>query len=575
MRFSIRQKLFVLLAGFTAAVLTGVLSQVTSSLSDAILKKVRNDFLQTQQTFQREQALRYDNLLNLAALIGENPAFKANVSLAESARTAELAIEAAASVSFIVEDLARLVPVDLFIVTDAEGQVLADLSQAQRPMADLRVRPSVERALKGQDLDPTQADWPELWHLPSGLYQVATVPIWTNDDTIIGTLTLGIRFNERQALALKGNSDVDITLKVRQELVATTIEGLGMADVLRFQQSAMYEVEDVIKDLTTSEVFEGTYAGDEVFAFLSPLGFGEPAYYVATAVKSRELAILHMLQENIFVTAAISLLVTLLLAQVLGRRLTKPLQHLVAGMDDVKEGNLHVQLTPTTHDEIATLMESFNDMIVNLRERLQLMKYVGSHTREMIQSSAGEDVNLGGSRHELAVLFTDIRGFTTYSEKREPEEVISMLNRYLGFQALLVPEHQGSVDKFVGDEMMALFTGPEALEHAVACAVHIMRRIEQEHEHDPAPLHIGIGINYGPATLGNMGASERMDYTAIGATVNLGARLMQVARPGQILMLESLLVKLSPPVPVKSIEEMDFKGISEALRVAELDWQGQ
>ncbi|MBT3345001.1 MAG: HAMP domain-containing protein [Gemmatimonadetes bacterium] len=593
MQFSIRQKLFVLLAGFTAAILAGVLSMVTNSLSGAILKKVQHDFLQTQQTFQREQGLRYENLLNLAGLIGENPAFKANVSLASTTQVSESnRAEVAASVRYIVSDLARLAPVDLFIVTDAEGQVLADLTEAydapQNMSLDallLEQRPSVIRALpqarlgSGQaspnsardDLDPAQAQWPELWHLPSGLYQVATVSIWTNDDTIIGTLTLGLRFDKRQAVALKGNSDIDITLKVGNELVATTVEDLHMTDVLKFQESAMYEVDDVITKLATSDVFEGLYVDEEVFAFLSPLGIGEPAYLLATAVKSRELAILDAIRGNIFLTAGVSLLVTLLLAQVLGRRLTQPLQHLVAGMDQVKDGDLQVQLTPTTHDEIAALMVSFNDMIINLRERLQLMKYVGSYTREMIQSSAGEEADLGGSRHQLAVLFTDIRGFTAYSEKREPEEVISMLNRYLGFQAEIVPQHEGSVDKFVGDEMMALFTGAEALDHAVACALHIMQRIDEEHTHDPVPLHIGVGINYGPATLGNMGASDRMDYTAIGATVNLGARLMQVAKPGQILLPESLLAQLGDSVPVKGIEVMNFKGISEALRVAELE----
>ncbi|MBT6627835.1 MAG: adenylate/guanylate cyclase domain-containing protein [Gemmatimonadetes bacterium] len=559
MQFSIRQKLFVLLAGFTAVVLTGVLSMVTTRLSDAILAKVQTDFLQTQRIFQSEQALRYENLLDQASLIGENPAFKANVQLADPA-----------SVSFIVNDLARLAPVDLFLVTDAEGHVLADLAQEHGAMETID-RPSIERALSQGDLDVGLLDWPELWYLPdSGLYQVASVAIWTNDDTIIATLTLGVRFDQRQALALKGGGDVDVTLKVRDQLIATTIEGLRVTDVLKFQKSAMYEIRDVITDLETSDVFEGVFVGEEVFAFLSPLGFGEPAYYLATTLKSRELAILNELRGSIFATAGLSLLVTLLLAQVLGRRLTQPLQRLVEGMDEVKAGNLDVSLTPTTRDEVATLMESFNDMIVNLRERLQLMKYVGSHTREMIQSSAGEEANLGGSRHDLAVLFTDIRGFTAYSEKRDPEDVIGMLNRYLGFQAEIVTQQQGSVDKFVGDEMMALFTGREALHHAVTCALEIMRRIEREHEHDPVPLYIGVGINFGPATLGNMGAQERMDYTAIGATVNLAARLVQAAQPGQILLPEALLSQLRTPVTVKSVESMEFKNISEPLRVAEL-----
>lgn len=170
------------------------------------------------------------------------------------------------------------------------------------------------------------------------------------------------------------------------------------------------------------------------------------------------------------------------------------------------------------------------------------------------------------------MLFTDIRGFTPFSEKREPEEVITMLNCYLGFQAEIVQECEGSVDKFVGDEMMALFTGSLALDHAVDYAQRIMRRVEQEQAGDPLPIHIGVGINCGPAILGNMGALNRMDYTANCATVNLGARLMQVAGPGQILMAAAQLQKLTSPIHVLSRESMAFKGLSEEIEVAEIGY---
>jgi adenylate cyclase len=268
----------------------------------------------------------------------------------------------------------------------------------------------------------------------------------------------------------------------------------------------------------------------------------------------------------------LSLVITVGLALVLGSRLSQPILRLVGGMNQVKAGDLSVTLQPSTKDEIGLLTSTFNDMIGNLRERLQLMKYVGSHTLEMIKDRDGGDVPLGGSRHELAVLFTDIRGFTSFSEKRDPEDVISMLNRYLGFQAQIVERWQGSVDKFVGDEMMALFTGDNALDQAVGCAQEIMRRVELEHATDPAPIHIGVGINCGPAILGNMGAQNRMDYTAIGATVNLGARLVSSAAPGQILIPADLVERLTVPVRVCRREAMTFKNLSQPIEVAQIDF---
>ena len=239
-------------------------------------------------------------------------------------------------------------------------------------------------------------------------------------------------------------------------------------------------------------------------------------------------------------------------------------------MNQVKAGNLGVSLTATTRDEIGLLTNTFNDMIVNLRERLQLMKYVGSHTMDMIKGASDGDVPLGGAQRELAVLFTDLRGFTAYSENREPAEVIAMLNRYLGFQAEIVPDFDGSIDKFVGDEMMALFIGDDAFERAISCALAIQRRVEEEHKTDPAPVHVGMGINYGPVILGNMGAQNRLDYTAIGNTVNLGNRLMQVAAPGQVLVRKELLDQMGMGDRAKHTEMMKFKNVSHEVEVADI-----
>jgi class 3 adenylate cyclase len=562
MTFSIRRKLFVLLAGLTTVVLTGVLTQVTTTLSGAILSKVRYDFGQTARIFQRVQGLRYENLLDAAYLIGENTTFKANVSLLDPA-----------TVYQAVSDMALLTRADLLIVTDADGQLLAWFGDDTRFDEDLTDRESIARVLRGEERP--DRGWPELWYTSDGLFQVATVPVLLNYETLIGTLTLGANLvQDDGASGLKGASEIDITFLAGSELVDTTVQGLEASEIAAFRQETAALIDAVVTDLQPSTAFEGTFAGEEVFAFLSPLGFGELAYYVATARKSSELRLLTELRDSIYLTGLLSLLITVVLALGLGRKLTQPILNLVGGMNQVKAGDLQVRLQATTADEIGLLTSTFNDMIGNLRERLQLMKYVGSHTLDMIQQTDGGDVPLGGSRHELAVLFTDIRGFTPYSEKREPEEVITMLNRYLGFQAEIVQACEGSVDKFVGDEMMALFIGPKALQNAVRCAQQIMRRVEQEQASDPAPIHIGVGINCGPAILGNMGAQNRMDYTAIGATVNLGARLMQVAGPGQILLPAILLAQLATPVRVCQREAMHFKGLSQAIEVAEIACDG-
>ena len=367
MNFSIQRKLFILLAGLTAAVLTGVLTSVSRTLREAIEKKVIYDFQQSQRTFRREQALRYEKLYDSAVLIGENTSFKANVRLHDPA-----------SVYFIVEEFAELVAVDLFIVTDQEGKLLAWLDQPDRLGDDLSPRATIRRAMDGdvRSMEDLSMSLPELWQVDQGLCQVASVPIFLNYDTVIGTITLGLLLGEGAAAELKGESQIDITFVSDEQLIASTIAGLTQADLGAFQESRMYSPGKVMDASGDTQAFEAVLAGEEIFAFISRLGEGESASFVATANKSTELKILETLQNKIFLAAAVSIAITVVLALVLGRTMSRPVLRLVEGMNQVKAGNLGVSLTATTRDEIGLLTNTFNDMIVNLRRLVPIRRWM-------------------------------------------------------------------------------------------------------------------------------------------------------------------------------------------------------
>lgn len=157
----------------------------------------------------------------------------------------------------------------------------------------------------------------------------------------------------------------------------------------------MSKVDQVVSSESEVSAFEARFAGEDVFVFIGRLGadIGDTGYYIATVEKGFELEILTRLQNNIYATAGISLAITIAMALVLGRTMSRPIMHLVEGMNQVTSGNLKVSLKPTTRDEIGLLTSTFNDMIVNLREHLQLMKYVGSHTMEMIRDGSEEEVS--------------------------------------------------------------------------------------------------------------------------------------------------------------------------------------
>jgi adenylate cyclase len=188
---------------------------------------------------------------------------------------------------------------------------------------------------------------------------------------------------------------------------------------------------------------------------------------------------------------------------------------------------------------------------------------------------------LGGDRKEITVLFSDIRGFTTFSEKHQPEEVVSLLNEYLGAMTEIVFEHEGTLDKFVGDAIMALWGAPvgqpDHAERAVRCALAMIEKLKQLQAKWTAEgryaIDIGIGINTGEMVVGNMGAEgKKMDYTVIGDNVNLGARLEGLTRKynNHIIISEYTHAKVKDLVQALELDSVTVKGKEKPVVVYDL-----
>jgi adenylate cyclase len=184
-----------------------------------------------------------------------------------------------------------------------------------------------------------------------------------------------------------------------------------------------------------------------------------------------------------------------------------------------------------------------------------------------------ELLKLGGERRTCTFLFTDVRGFTNLSEKLEPEEVTEIMNRVLTEQVECIQAHGGMVDKFIGDACMAIFNSPldldEHEQRAVACAQDIRTGIAMMQKELSEPIAIGIGVNTGPAVVGNMGSDNRFDYSAIGDAVNTAARLESATKEAgvDILIGESTYKKLPPGVEASFVREIKVKGKAKALKV--------
>jgi len=195
--------------------------------------------------------------------------------------------------------------------------------------------------------------------------------------------------------------------------------------------------------------------------------------------------------------------------------------------------------------------------------RASLSRFLSQAAVEEVLSGRMK-VNLEGHLEEITVLFADIRGFTTLSSHMRPEEVVRFLNAFFGEAVDAVEKHGGIVDKFIGDCVMGLWGAVGQREdharNAIKAAMEVVQRATRIRV-DGQPLQVGVGINTGPAVVGAIGAQRRLDYTAIGATVNLAARLCGIADSGEVLITSDSLMRAGPGVVAAPGEAVILKGL--------------
>ena len=214
-------------------------------------------------------------------------------------------------------------------------------------------------------------------------------------------------------------------------------------------------------------------------------------------------------------------------------------------------------------------------------QRSALERFLSPDVVEMI--AANPNVRLGGSNQVVTVLFSDIRGFTTMSEKLPPEKVVEILNEYFTRVTDVIFDNGGMLDKYLGDGVMAVFGAPISkgndAANAVRAGIEIQKLVLQLNLDSKArqwpELRVGVGINTGIVTAGNIGSPRRIDYTVVGDTVNVASRLMSNAAGWQILISESTAQSLGPEIPLEPLAPLQVKGKSQPLSVFSVQWAAQ
>lgn len=292
-------------------------------------------------------------------------------------------------------------------------------------------------------------------------------------------------------------------------------------------------------------------------SFVSPIQFRDIT--VGYVLLSFDHSVMTEAKRDTLTTVVVVTLLMLITAIAasfyLGRRLTRPIDQLLAASTAFSEGKYEYRIEDKRNDELGVLMQSLNSMGEGLLRKEQVEQVFSTYVSPQVAQQAMSDLDnmealqLGGSHVEASVLFADIVGFTSMSENMSPQEVSGLLNRYFSNIAEAVRFCRGHIDKYMGDCAMIVFGVPEEYEehpfNATACGWMILQMVEvmnrQRVNNGEPAVEFRIGVNSGTMLAGNMGSAERMEYTVVGDAVNLASRLSHAGDPGQLILTEEML----------------------------------
>jgi class 3 adenylate cyclase len=281
------------------------------------------------------------------------------------------------------------------------------------------------------------------------------------------------------------------------------------------------------------------------------------------------------LRRKIAIAGTLALIAALAISLALAGGLTAPIQQLVEGTREVKKGNYLLQLPVRSRDEIGQLTSAFNEMTAGLllQEKYRSVLDMVSD-KKIAEDLINGQIELGGEERHVSVLFCDIRGFTQLTEEMEPKEVIHLLNQHFTPLTRIVHEHNGAVDKYVGDLIMAIFGAPKSfgndVDHAARCALRMIDERARLNETSPYHISIGIGLASGKVVAGRMGSKDRLNYTVLGPRVNLASRLCSHAAKMEVLIDEETWRCIEGHARAEPTPELRLKGFAETVRAYKL-----
>lgn len=285
-------------------------------------------------------------------------------------------------------------------------------------------------------------------------------------------------------------------------------------------------------------------------------------------------------RHGAFFFLGILISISLLGVFIFSMTITNPIEKLASLIKVVAKGNFSVSARRIirSKDEVGDLAKAFDNMTEGLKERDKVKTLFSKfHGSTITEDLLNKQVGVGGSNKEVTVFFSDIRGFTSFSESRTPEEVVGMLNEYFAIMVKIIQQNHGIVDKFIGDAIMAVWGAPKTsardAQNAVRACIEMRKSLAElntkRKSKGQPPIMIGMGLHTGPAISGTIGSDDRMEYTVIGDTVNMTSRIESSTKAfgTDLLISEATAKTVEKEFALEKAGAAEVKGKSEPLNL--------
>ncbi len=420
-------------------------------------------------------------------------------------------------------------------------------------------------------------------YLNKQLHVLVVVPLYAPYPEMIAWFGLAFPIDRTFATKIKETTQLEVTFVDQSESrVLTSTLDAGMSKTVAAAVPA--------KLAATTQLGILDLSGDRyvtLFKAQEMLG-DDPITVVLQRPLSSELAAAKKLESSILGISLAALGIAALAAAWIARGVSQPVQALAAHTQHVAAGDYTQRIDLQRDDELGQLSTAFNQMTAGLAERDRVRDLLGKVVSpEIATQLLQSDLKLGGEEREVTILFSDIRDFTTLSEKLAPTELLALLNRYLDRMSTIVEKHGGVIDKYIGDAIMALFGAPvsaaDSADRAIAAAREMAAalatlNLELAAEGKP-PLMFGIGINTARVIAGNMGSKTRLNYTVIGDGVNLASRLEGLTKDPvygtRIIISEATVLAARSAPAARELGEVKVKGKAQAVKIFALGAKGE